>query len=114
MGGGEGHTQQATGHLGWVRVRSSIFVLAGPAWERPNPAPASLEGRDLATQPQQVLSTWMGQTENQQPLRQQPGSESKSTLTFEPKLPTPSLWFPVTFQPQGAGSQSGSLAQAGL
>lgn len=91
-----------------------MFVLAGPARERPNPAPASPEGRDLATQPQQVLSTWMGQTESQQALRQQPGSESKSTLTFDPKLPTPSLWFPVTFQPQGAGSWSGSLAQAGL
>ena len=74
---------------------SSVFVLAGPARERPNPAPASLEGRDLATQPQQVLSTWTGQTESLQALRQQPGSESKSTLTFEPKLPTRSLWFPA-------------------
>lgn len=50
------------GHLGWVWVML-VFVLAGPAWERPSPAPASLEGRDLATQPQQVLSTWTGQTE---------------------------------------------------
>lgn len=93
---------------------SSVFVLAGPARERPNPAPASLEGRDLATQPQQVLSTWTGQTESLQALRQQPGSESKSTLTFEPKLPTRSLWFPVYFSAWGAGFQPGSLAQAGL
>lgn len=89
-------------HLGWVQVGSSVFVLAGPAQERPNPAPASLEGRDLATQPQQVLSTWTGQTEGQQALRQQPHSESTSTLTFEPKLPTPSLWFHVSFSASGS------------
>lgn len=66
-------------HLGWVQVGSSVFVLAGPARERPNPAPASPEGRDLATQPQHVLSTWTGQTEGQQALSEQASRAKPAT-----------------------------------